>query len=174
MKLSAPRFHSLWWYVLGVGLAVGGWLAGVVHSAGAWDVVRQSPVTVAAEKFDAAGSHVGVLTDLVQPDREIRCRAVGPKKGQATEIEAAPVDVSVNSDGTRWHLIGITDGRDGMRIRCNPTDKRTDPAVYGYQLISALSDRADTSRFIAVGGALGGILLVSWTAWSRRGRTVEE
>lgn len=162
------------WYVVAIAIVVVGWLGAVAHSAGAWDVVRESAVTPVGRDFDAKGRHVGVLTDLPQPERGITCEAVGPGKDQTTPIDPAPVDVSVDSDGTRWYLIALMeDGRDGMDVTCTPADENSDSAVYGYQVISELNDRAATTRLLSIVSLVAGIALAGWTAWKRRWRSVE-
>jgi hypothetical protein len=173
VNLAAFAPRRFWWYVVAALIVVGGWLGSVVYTAGAWNVVRDSPVTPVGRAFDAQGKHVGVLTDLPQPDRGITCLAVGPGKGHKTEIPPAPVDVSVDRDGVRWYLIALMeDGRKGMKVSCAPTDKRVDSAVYGYQVIGSIGDRAGMGRVLAWGGVLLGGALAALTAWNRRGRSL--
>lgn len=160
------------WYAVAVLIPLLAWVFATAHVASSWDAVRSVAVTPVGERINAGGEDLAVFTDLPQPDREIECVAVGPKK-KRTAIPASPVEVVVNSDGSQWTLIGFLDNAgDGFRVRCSPTDDRTDAAIYGYALIDDLQSRSGTGHLIAWGGVVLGLALAAVTTWARLTRPV--
>lgn len=163
MELTRRR-----WYVVAALIAVLAWVAGTAYAASAWDPLREATVTPVGQDINPDGQDLAVFTDLVQPDRTIRCfaRADGPR----LRVPAPPVDLLVDSDGSRWHLIGVLrDAPDGVHVACGPTDKATDTARYGTA-VADLSSRAGTGRAIAWGGAAIGLLLAAATLTARTRR----
>lgn len=144
-------FSKRAWYLLAIALPVAGWLMATAHLAGQWDQVRDAqPIPIGAA-IDAKGSSVLAFTDLERPDQHVECTTAGPKKHRKT-FSAPPVEVVIDSDGSRWHLIGILEkGEDSMRLRCAPEGGGTDAADYAYAVIPAVSDRTTSARVIGWG-----------------------
>ncbi|MCL3816974.1 hypothetical protein [Aeromicrobium wangtongii] len=165
MRLTNPL-----WYLAAFLLAIGSAMAATAVAASAFDPVRDARVTPATERVDAKGATLAIYTDIVQVDRDILCRGrYGDKDKGRIEIPDKGVDVTADSDGTRWHLIGLLEqGRDGLRIVCTPTDKRTDNASYGYATVTGYSSRVNNGRGIAYIGIAAGAVLAGWIFWCRR------
>ena len=161
--------RSRWWYVVAALVAAVGWIVAVAFTAGTWDELRGSTVIPSGQPFDAEGHDVAVLTDLPQPGRDIACEAVGPGE-ERTEISSdSIVDVTVTTDGTRWHLIALMeDGRADMTAECTPGDELSDSASYGYALVNDLDGRDLMGSLIAWVSLTAGIVLAAVTAWRRR------
>lgn len=140
-------------------------------AAGAWDSVRETSVTPANQPLDAEGQSVAVFTDVLQPERRVSCQAgnADDEKSKPAPISAAPIDLTVDDDGTTWHLIGFEpNARNGMDIGCAPDDDASDNATYAYSVVDGFTDRANTGNGIAILGTVAGIGLAIWTFISRR------
>lgn len=159
------------WYVIGALIAAVGWVGATAYTAGAWDQLRDSTVTPVGQPFDGSGHDVAVLTDLPQPGREIACEAVGPGEERTPIPSDSVVDVTVSSDGTRWHLIALMeDGREQMSVECRPGDERSDSAIYGYAVVDDLDARDRTGSLLAWGSLVAGVAVIGATAWRRAQR----
>jgi hypothetical protein len=160
-------------------LALTGWVVATVVAAGAWDEVRDAPVTVVDRPLDAGGQSVAVFTDAVQPERKVICahttEADRKAKKKPTPIRKASLELVVTDDGNEWHLIGFEpDGRNDMTIRCAPTDKRSDNATYAFSTVDGFTSRANTGNGIAIIATALGIGLAIWTFIARRRRLHQE
>lgn len=164
MKVTSP-----FGYLAALIIVLAGWIGATVVAAGAWDTVRDSTlVPVTQERADARGSSVAVFTDLLQPTRTIACRG-RDLKDDVVEIEPAAIDVPVESDGTEWHLINLLpEGRDGLKVRCGPLDKRVDNATYAFAVVDGFTSRGERGQAIATTGLLAGLGLAGWTFVCRR------
>lgn len=168
---EAVKATSPFGYLAAVLLVLVGWVGATVVAAGAWDTVRDSTlVPVTQELADADGLSVAVFTDILQPERTITCRGTGAK-GADVAIKTAAIDVPVDADGTEWHLINLLpEGRDGLKVRCSPLDKRVDNAAYSFALVDGFTSRGERGQAIATTGLLAGIALAGWTFACRRHR----
>lgn len=163
------RITSPFGYLAAVLVVLAGWVGATVVAAGAWDTVREATlVPVTQERADAEGASVAVFTDIVQPDRDIACRG-RDGDDQVVTIDEAAIDVPVESDGTEWHLINLLpQGRDGLKVRCGPSDDRVDNATYSYAVVDGFTSRGERGQAIATTGLLAGIALAAWTFVCRR------
>lgn len=157
---------------------MGAWIVAVVVAAGAWDSVREAPVTAITRPLNAGGLSVAVFTDVVQPERRITCtqttEAAKKAEKEPKPIPAASLDLVVLDDGNEWHLIGFeADGRNDMDIRCTPDDKRSDNATYAFSTVDGFTERANTGNGIAIIGTVVGIGLALWTFIARRRHRLE-
>lgn len=168
-KSEGVRPTSPFAYLAAVLIVLAGWVGATVVAAGAWDTVRDATlVPVTQERADATDRSVAVFTDIVQPERDIACRG-RDLDGRATDIDPAAIDVTVDSDGTTWHLINLLpEGRDGLKVRCGPLDRRVDNATYSFAIIDGFTSRGERGQAIAATGLLLGIALAGWTFVSRR------
>lgn len=158
------------WYLVAAVIAMVAWTAGTAYAASAWDPLREAEVTPVGQAIRTDGADLAVLTDLPQPEREIRCFARAPKQ-ERVQIPASSVDVTVDSDGRRWYLLGVLpNATDGVHVACGPADQATDTARYGTALVT-LSSRAGTGRAIAWAGLLAGAALALATLVARTRRT---
>ncbi|WP_286930471.1 MULTISPECIES: hypothetical protein [Aeromicrobium] len=157
------------WYLVAAFVAALAWVAGTAFAASAWDPLREAEVVPVGQPIQINGTDdLAVLTDLPQPERAVTCVARNGKK--RTPVPAATVDIVVDSDGSRWHLIGVLpDAPDETRIVCRPADKQTDTARYGTALVD-LSSRAGTGRAIAWTGLVAGLGLAGATLTARTRR----
>lgn len=164
MELTRRR-----WYLVAALIAVLVWVGGTAFAASAWDPLRSATVVPVGQPIQTSGDDdLAVLTDLPQSDRQVRCVARAGKK--RVEVPAATVDVIVDSDGSRWHLLGVLhDAPDESRVVCRPADKQTDTARYGTALVD-LSSRVGTGRAIAWLGFAAGLALAGVTATARTRR----
>ncbi|GAA2085457.1 hypothetical protein IDH50_07070 [Aeromicrobium tamlense] len=164
MELTRRR-----WYLVAGLLAALAWIAGTAFAASAWDPLREAEVVPVGQPIQANGSDdLAVLTDLPQPERAISCVARNGK--ERTPVPPATVDIVVDSDGSRWHLIGVlSDAPDETRIVCRPDDKQTDTARYGTALVD-LESRVGTGRAIAWTGLIAGLGLAGATLTARTRR----
>lgn len=165
------KVTSAFGYLAALFLVLAGWVGATIVAAGAWDTVRNSTlVPVTQERADAQGFSVAVFTDIVQPERTIACRG-RDLLGEAVPIEPAAIDVPVESDGTEWHLINLLpEGRDGLKVRCGPRDKRVDNATYSFAIVDGFTSRGERGQAIATTGLLAGLGLAGWTFVCRRNR----
>lgn len=166
MRLTNPL-----WYLAAFLIALGGTMVGTVVAAGAWDGVRQARVMPLTGPVDAGGQSLAVFTDQLQPNREIVCTEAVADATPRT-IRDATLDIAVDMDGTRWHLLAVdTDGRDGTTVACAPKDGRGDTAAYGYAVVDGF-DVAVTAQRITVIAVLAGIALaIAVFVARRRART---
>lgn len=156
-------------YLAAVLLVLVGWVLATAVAAGAWDPVRNATLTPVTEKLaDAKNRTLAVYTDISQPERKIRC-AVRDPKGVRNYVPPAALDITVDSDGSQWHLVALMpEGRDGLIVRCASPDGRVDNATYAYAVIDGFTSRGRLGQGIAAGGVLAGLGLGVWTFWSRR------
>lgn len=164
MELTRRR-----WYVVAALIAVVAWIAGTAFAASAWDPLRTAEVVPVGQPIQSGGDeNLAVLTDLTQPERDVACVARSGKK--RLRVPPATVDIVVDSDGSRWHLIGVLpDAPDETRVVCRPKDDQTDTARYGTALVD-LSNRVGTGKAIAWGGLALGLGLAGTTLTARTRR----
>lgn len=164
MELTRRR-----WYLVAALVAVVAWIAGTAFAASAWDPLREATVVPVGQPIQTTSDDdLAVLTDLTQPDRAITCIARVGKKRVA--IPPATVDIVVDSDGSRWHLLGVLpEAPDGARVVCRPRDDQTDTARYGTALVD-LSSRVGAGKLIAWGGLAVGLGLAGATLTARTRR----
>ena len=123
------------WYLLAIAIPLFAWILSTAQLASRWDSVHDAKPIPLGAAFDAEGQSVAVFTDFRQPDREIICSVTRPKD-QRGELSRPPVDVSVDYDSTRWHLVAMAeDGHEKMNLRCGPADKLTDGATYACAVV---------------------------------------
>ena len=161
MQLTRRR-----WYLVAALVAVFAWVGGTAFAASAWDPLREAVVEPVGQPVQVgSGDDLAVLTDVVQPERTIDCVARAGKK--KLPVPAATVDIVVDSDGSRWHLIGVLrDPPDEVRVVCLPRDDQTDTARYGTALVD-LSSRVGTGKAIAWTGLAAGLGLAVATLTAR-------
>lgn len=162
--------RSPYGYLAAVAVVLSGWILGTVVAAGAWDSVRNATLTPVTEKrADADGKSVAVFTDIVQPERDVRCR-VRDTKDVATNVPAGKIDIIVEDQGTEWQLVGLLPrGRDGLKVRCAPTaDERADNATYTYAIVDGFRTRGRNGQILAMGGLFGGIAVAAATYFTRK------
>ncbi|MCW2831402.1 MAG: hypothetical protein JWP31_2094 [Aeromicrobium sp.] len=163
MRLTNPL-----WYLAAFLIAIGSAMAAAAVAASAFDPVREATVTPVSERADASGKSLAVFTDIVQDDRDVTCQGRGRDK-RRVEIPDKGVDITTESDGTRWHLIGLLEeGRNGLRVVCRPADKRIDNAAYGYATVDGYSSAITNGKGIVILGMTGGAGLGAYTFWCRR------
>lgn len=80
--------------------------------------------------------------------------------------------------GETWYLISlIEDGRDGLRVVCQPESDRPDTAGYSFAVVSSYTGTVNNGKGLAVLGVAAGGLLGAYVFWCRRAarreRTVE-
>jgi len=156
------------WYLASLFVALGASVLAIVIAAGAWDPVREATVTPVAERVDATDKSVAVYTDIVQPDRDVTCRATGPGK-KVTEIPAAKLAITVDDGGDQWQLIGmLNEGRKDQLITCTPRDRRVDDATYAYAAVTGFASKANTAKGISILGTALGVALAGYTFYTRR------
>ncbi|GAA3539815.1 hypothetical protein AFL01nite_25770 [Aeromicrobium flavum] len=165
MELTRRR-----WYLVAALIAALAWVAGTAFAASAWDPLRSAEVVPIGQPIKATGDDLAVLTDLPQAERAITCVARSGKK--RLRVPAATVDIVVDSDGSRWHLIGVLpDAPDQTKVVCKPKDDQTDTARYGTALVD-LSSRVGTGQAIAWAGFIAGLGLAGATLTARTRRTL--
>ncbi len=168
MKPTSPL-----WYLVSLFIALGASVVSIVIAAGAWDPVRDATVTPVGERFDATNQSVAVYTDIVQPDRDITCRATGADK-KVTEIPAAKLALTVNNGSDQWHLIAmLNEGGKNQAITCTPRDRRVDDATYTYAVVDGFASRANTAKGISILGLAVGVGLAGYTFHVRRQKRKE-
>jgi hypothetical protein len=156
------------WYLAAFLIALGASMLATVVAAGAWDPVREASVSPVAERVDATDKSIAVYTDIVQPDRDVTCRATGPGK-KVTEIPAAKLSITVNDGSDQWHLIAmLNEGGKDQLITCTPKDRRVDDATYTYAAISGFTTKGNTAQGISYLGIAFGVLLAGYTFYTRR------
>lgn len=157
------------WYAVAALIAALAWVVGTAVAASSWDRLREATVVPVGQPIEvSAGQQLAVLTDLPQPERDIRCTA--RLSGERTVIPAATVDIVVDSDGQRWRLLGVLeDPPDGARVVCRARDDQTDTARYGTA-VADLSGLDAAGTAIAWTGLLGGLGLAAATLTARTRR----
>jgi hypothetical protein len=167
------RLTNPLWYLASFVVALGSVMIGTAVAASAWDPVRDATITPTTVRVDASGKSLAVFTDIVQTNRDIRCRARGRDK-KAIQIPPATLQVTVANEGNQWHLIGLVDeGADGLKVRCAPRDKRVDNASYGYATVPGFKSRDNAGNGIGVLGAAIGTLLAGYV-FRRRHKSRKE
>ncbi len=165
MRLTNPL-----WYLAALAVALGGSMTGTAIAASAWDGVRSAEVTPAVKPVDAKDGALAVFTDQAQDGREIACttRPVDQPEAEPDAVPEAALDLSVDSGGTRWHLLAIdTSGPASVTVQCAPTDGRPDNAGYGYAVVDGF-DAANRGQSIGMLGLGTGLLLAALIFWQRR------
>jgi hypothetical protein len=156
------------WYLAAFVIALGSAMIGTVVAAGAWDPVREVTVSPTTTRADAQGKTLVAFTDILQPERNVTCRATGPDK-KAVEIPPAKLAITVDNEGNQWHLIGLLDeGADGMKVQCTPRDKRVDNASYGWATVTGFESRGNTADAIGNLGLVLGAGLAGYVFYCRR------
>lgn len=156
------------WYLAAFLFALGSVMIGTAVAAGAWDPVREATVTPTTTRADAQAKTLVVFTDIVQPDRDVTCRATGRDK-KRVDIPPAALDIMVDDDGNQWHLIGLLkEGSDGVKVRCTPRDRRVDNASYGWATVTGFESRGNTANGIGVIGVALGALFAGYVFYCRR------
>lgn len=157
------------WYLVAALIAVLAWVGGTAFAASAWDPLRAAQVIPVGQSIQGNGEDdLAVLTDLPQPERDVTCVARSGKK--RIPVPAATVDVVVDSDGSRWHLLGVLpDAPDQVRVVCRPKDRQTDTSRYGTALVD-LSSRVGTGETLGWLGLVAGLGLAGATLTARTRR----
>jgi hypothetical protein len=156
------------WYLAAFLVALASVMIGTVIAAGAWDPVREVTVSPTTVRADAHGKTLVVFTDIVQPDRNVACRATGRDK-KTVEIPPAALEIRVDNEGNQWHLIGLLkEGSDDLKVRCTPRDKRVDNASYGWAAVSGMESRVNTANGIGNLGAATGAAFAAYVFYCRR------
>ncbi len=159
------NFTSRIWYGIAFLVAAIAWSVGAAYAASAWNPLRTAEVTVVGQDLSPNGQEIAIFTDVVQADRKIECST----RGREPRVEArpAPVEITVASGGTNWHLIGVVEGApDGVRIKCRPADGSTDTARYGT-VVADLSSRGGTAKTVVWGGFAAGLAIAGLTVAAR-------
>lgn len=152
-------------------LVIGGWMAGTIVAAGAWDLVRDAPTATLQEPVEVGDGAVAVFTDVLQPEREIRCttRPVDDDETEPVRMPGAPVDLTVERGGSTWYLLAFEPDVSGqVRVSCAPTDDNGDAATYRAGAVEGVRDRVQLGNGVAWLSTLAGIGLAGWTWWNRR------
>lgn len=146
------------WYLAALALALVGWVVGVAVAGSAWDTVRATTVTSANDPLSASGSSVAVFTDVLQTGRKIVCSSTEPGR-RARQVPPAPLPLSIDDDGTTWHLIAFEPkGRAAMTLECRPQDRQADNAQYAFSRVDGFLQKARIGNAIilaAMAGSLG-------------------
>jgi hypothetical protein len=142
-------------------LTLTGWIIGVAVAGGAWDAVRNAPITSANQALQAEGESIAVFTDVVQTDRQITCSMVDVvRDARPAPIPPAPIALTVDDDGTTWSLVAFQpDGRNNITVSCAPRDKQVDNAQYAYAAVDGFVERARAGNSVILGGFLSGVVL---------------
>lgn len=158
------------WYLAAFLCALGTVMIGAVVAAGAWDPVREVTVSPTTTRADAHAKTLVVFTDILQPDRDVTCRAVGRDK-KSVDIPAAALDIKVDNEGNQWHLIGLlTEGSDGLQVQCTPRDKRVDNASYAWATVTGFESRANAGKGVGYLGVTLAALFAGYVFYCRRQR----
>ena len=161
------------WYLAAFLVALGSVMIGTVVAASAWDPVREVTVSPTITRADAQAKTLVVFTDILQPDRDITCRATGRDK-KSVDIPPAALDITVDNEGNQWHLIGLLDGgTDDLKVHCTPRDKRVDNASYGWAAVTGFESRASAANDIGLTGVAIGIVFAGYVFYCRRKRRKE-
>lgn len=164
------RLTNPLWYLAALFVVLGGWMAGVILAAGAWDTVRDATLESASERVDAGSGSLAVFTDVRQPERDITCTATGPgKDAEPVDLEAAPIDLTVARDGSSWFLIAFErNAPSDVEVRCTPRDRAADAATYRVAVAEGFADRAQLGDGVTWIATAAGIVLAIATWWTRR------
>jgi len=170
--VEKPRPPSPLWYLAALSLTLASWIAGVAVAGGAWDAVRDAPITSANQALQARGESIAVFTDVVQAERGITCSMVDVvRDAKPDPIPPAPIALTVEDDGATWNLIAFEpEGRDNVTVSCGPKDTRVDNAQYAYAAVDGFVERARAGNLVILGGFAGGILLAIVVFAKRRRR----
>lgn len=166
----APKRISGLWYLAALLLATIGWNVGVAVAGGAWDTVRDAPITSRNQSMDALGSSVAVFTDALQADFASECSWRSGASGQRQRMPPAPLALTVADDGRNWQLIAFEpDGQDAMEVRCHPTRGRAGNAQYAYAVVDGFNHRAMIGNTITLASlALAFLVAIVTFALRRR------
>jgi hypothetical protein len=170
--VEKPAPPSPFWYLAALALALASWIVGVAVAGGAWDAVRNAPITSANQALRAQGESIAVFTDVVQAERRITCSLVDVVRDAEPEpMPASPIALTVEDDGTTWNLVAFQpDGRDNVTVSCSPADKGVDNAQYAYAVVDGFVERARAGNFVILGGFFGGIIVAILVFMRRRRR----
>jgi hypothetical protein len=167
----SPKPISGLWYLAALLLAAIGWNVGVAVAGGAWDQVRDAPITSGNQPMDARGSSVAVFTDALQADFASQCSWSSGAAGRPQRMSPAPLPLTVDDDGRTWQLIAFEpEGRDAMEVRCHPTRGRTGNAQYAYAVVNGFNDRAMIGNAITLGSLFVAFIVVIGVFILRRAR----
>lgn len=164
------------WYLAALFVVLGGWMAGTIVAAGAWDNVREATLESVTERVDAGSGSLAVFTDVRQPERDVTCTATPPgDEAEPLDIPAAPIDLTVARDGSTWYLIGFQrEGRDDVAVRCTPRDRAADAATYRVAVAEGVLDQARRGSGLTWIATAAGLGLAVATWWARRKRNQED
>jgi hypothetical protein len=155
------------WYLVALGLVLGGWVAAAAIAATSWQDLNHAAVTPINPGVDiaVAGKGAAFFTDIPQ-NRGVTCRS---KPAKALTIDKTSFDISTRSDGRTWHLVSVTkDAKPGSySVSCTPRDMRIDTANYGY---AELPDFRNATIGNGVGSmaTFAAAILAAWVYWGRR------
>lgn len=153
------NFSRRSWYLLAILVPLIAWIIGSAQLASRWDSVHDAKPIALGGNFDAYGQSVAVFTDFPQPDRIVECSVTKPNEF-AGKISTPPVEIAVDYDATRWHLIAIAEeGQDKMAITCAAADGHTDGATYAYAVIPTDFEAKTSAKFIVWGGLAFGFFI---------------
>lgn len=156
------------WYLAAFLFALVSVVIGTIVAAGAWDPVREVTVSPTTTRADAQGKTLVVFTDIVQPDRDITCRATGRDK-KSIDIPPAKLDITVDNDGNQWHLINLlSEGENGIKVQCTPRDKRADNASYAWATVTGFETRGNIAEGIGNLGMAAGAVFAGYVFYCRR------
>ena len=156
------------WYLAAFVFALGSTMVGTAVAASSWDPLREVTVSPTTTRADAQAKTLGVFTDILQPERHITCRAIGPDK-KPVAIPKAKIDITVDNEGNQWHLIGLlTEGTNDMSVQCAPRDKRVDNASYGWATVTGFKSRANNGRGIGILGVVFAAGFAGYVFYCRR------
>ena len=155
------------WYILAIAVPLIAWLLGSAQLASRWDSVHEAKPIALGGTFDADGRSVAVFTDFPQPDRVIDCSIAKPREFEG-KIAKPPVEISVDFDSTRWHLIALAEeGHEKMAISCLPADEHTDGSSYAFAVVPTDFEAKTSAEFIVWGGLGFGFLIAVVIGYTR-------
>lgn len=156
------------WYLAAFLFALGSVMIGTAVAAGAWDPIREVTVSPTTTRADAQAKTLVVFTDILQPERDVTCRATGRDK-KPVDIPPAALAITVDNEGNQWHLIGLlNEGANDMKVHCTPRDKRVDNASYGWATVTGFESRGNTANGIGTLGAVLGAGFAGYVFYCRR------
>lgn len=160
-----PPLTNAWWYFAAAAIVLLAPMIGAMVAASSWSEVRSAAIQPIRGPITPAGKGIAIFSDLDQHRAIVCVEQVG--KSDTKTIEPAQVDLTVDRDGSQWHLVAV-DASPGDRVgvKCSPKDGRADNASYGYALVGGFG-AAKVGMAVSVGGALVGVLLALTVAWRR-------
>lgn len=164
--MQRPPLTNAWWYFAAAAIVLLAPMIGAMVAASSWSGVREADVRPLAGPITTGGQGLAVFSDLDQ-DRTIVCTGREGKAKTGTTIESAKVDLTVDKDGSQWHLVAVDTGPPAtVTVACAPKDGRVDNASYGYALVDGFG-AAKVGMTVSIAGAVGGVGLALAVAWRR-------